>query len=241
MEKAQMLKEGAQQLGIELNTEQIELFQTYLAELKSWNKKVNLTSVTTDNKIISKHFLDSISCFVSKRIRPSSKVVDLGAGAGLPGVPLKIACPPLYLTLIDSSKKKSNFLKFLVKKLNLDNTQVICQRVEEFAKESSNRESYDIVVARAVSPLPVLLEYSLPLLKLGGALVAQKGKEGERELEQGAKAASLLGGKIEKVQRVDVPFLGGERHLVIVEKQSATPWNFPRRTGVPSKKPLGRD
>jgi 16S rRNA (guanine527-N7)-methyltransferase len=236
-----MLEEGARKLGVEFNAEQIELFLIYLVELKKWNKKINLTSIVEDEKIVSSHFLDSMSCLVSKRISPASKMVDLGAGAGFPGIPLKIACPPLCLTLIDSSKKKADFLKFLVKKLKLKNVEVVCKRAEEFAKASSNREDYDIVVARAVSFLPVLIEYSLPLLKIGGALIAQKGRKDEEELERGRKAASILGGEIEKILKVDVPFLDEERHLVIVGKASATPLKFPRRTGVPQKRSLGKD
>lgn len=241
MNQAQMLKEGAKRLGLELNAEQIELFDIYLAELKKWNKRISLTSIVADNEIVSRHFLDSLSCIASRRIKPFSRVADIGAGAGLPGIPLKIVLPSLSLTLVDSSQKKAHFLEALVKELGLVGTEVVCQRAEEFGKVSSNRESYDIVVARAIAVLPVLLEYGMSLLKLGGFLVAQKGKLDPEELKQSDKAAMVLGGRIEPVLAVEVPFLVGERHLVIVEKQEATPLKYPRRTGTPRKRPLGRD
>jgi len=241
MKKARMLKEGARQLGLELEAGQIGLFGAYFDELKKWNKKAGLTSIVEEEEVISGHFLDSLSCLASNRIGPFSNMIDLGAGAGLPGIPLKIVYPSLSLTLIDSSKKKARFLEFLVKRLGLDGTEVVCQRAEEFAQVSSNRESYDIVVTRAVAGLPVLLEYSLPLLKSGGLLIAQKGKIDPKELEQGRKAASIMGGKIDEVINIDVPFLVGERHLIIAEKQAATPLEFPRRPGVPGKRPLGQD
>lgn len=240
MKIVQMLKDGARELGVKLDEEQIELLQVYLEELKRWNKVINLTSIAADERIVSTHFLDSISCLKSERIKPKARIVDLGAGAGFPGLPIKIVWPALQLTLVDSSKKKTDFLRFLVKKLRLKGAEVVCQRAEDFARESSNRESYDIVVARAVSSLPVLAEISLPLLKVGGALIAQKGKEITEELEQGAKAAAILGGEIEKAQRVDIPFLDSVRHLIIIGKVSATALKYPRRTGVPRKRPLGR-
>lgn len=241
MNQAQMLKEGAKQLGLELDAEQIELFNRYLTELKKWNKRISLTSIAPDNQVVARHFLDSLSCIASRRISPLSRVADIGAGAGLPGIPLKIVQPSLKLTLVDSSQKKARFLESLVKELGLGGTEVVCQRAEEFSKVSSNRESYDIVVARAIAVLPVLLEYGMSLLKLGGFLIAQKGKLDPEELKQSDKAAMVLGGRIEPALVVDVPFLAGERHLVIVEKQEATPLKYPRRTGVPRKRPLGRD
>jgi len=234
-----VLEEGAAQLGVRLENKQKELFQIYLEELEIWKNKANLTSVKGSNNIVIRHFLDSISCFLSERIDFSSKLVDIGAGAGFPGIPIKIVSPGICLVLVDSAKKKADFLTNLVKKLCLTNTTMIRQRAEEYARESSNRETYDIVVARAVSELPVIIEYGLPLLKPGGALIAQKGKMKVAELEKGERAAILLGGTIAEVKSIRVPFLDEERHLVIVEKQHVSSPEYPRRVGIPSKRPLG--
>lgn len=234
-----ILKEGTTQLGVRLSDKQRRHFQIYLEELQAWNNKANLTSVEGSDDIVIRHFLDSISCVLSKRIDHFSKLVDIGAGAGFPGIPIKIVSPSICLVLVDSVKKKTDFLTSLVEKLCLTNTSIIRQRAEEYARESSNRETYDIVVARAVSELPVIIEYGLPLLKPGGALIAQKGKIKEAELKKGARAATLLGGSIAEVKSVEVPFLDEERNLVIVEKQRVSPLDYPRRVGVPSKRPLG--
>jgi len=239
MHPESILEEGAKQLGLRISGKQKELFQIYLEELLAWNNKINLTSVEGADNIVIRHFLDSLSCLLSKRIVSSSKLIDLGAGAGFPGAPIKIVCPSICLTLVDSAKKKTDFLRCLVKKLGLADTLIVRQRAEEYARESSNRETYDIVVARAVSELPVIIEYSLPLLKSGGALIAQKGKFDEVEYEKGTRAATLLGGTVLEVKRIEVPFLDEQRHLVVVEKQQVSPLDYPRRTGIPSKRPLG--
>lgn len=241
MKIVRMLKEGAKKLGLELNEEQIELFRIYLAELEKWDRKAGLTSIIGAENIVPIHLLDSMSCLLSGRISPASTLVDIGAGAGLPGIPLKIAQPSICLTLVDSVKKKTDFLRYLMTKLQLENAVVVRRRVEEFARESSNRGRYDIVVARAVSSLPVLIEYSLPLLKAGGALIAQKGKKNEEEVMRGAAAAKVLGGEIEKIIKVEVPYVQGERHLVVVAKVQETPPDFPRRAGLPKRRPLGQD
>lgn len=239
MHTEKMLEEGTAQLGIRFDHKQKELFQIYLEELQVWNNRANLTSIKESENIVIRHFLDSVSCLLSERIDFSSKLVDIGAGAGFPGIPIKIVSPSVCLALIDSAKKKTDFLISLLKKLHLTNTSVIRQRIETYARESSNRETYDIVVARAVSELPIIIEYALPLLKKKGVLIAQKGKIREIELKRGARAAILLGGSIEEVKTVEVPFLDEERHLVIVEKQQVSPLDYPRRVGIPSKRPLG--
>jgi len=238
MKVAQMLEQGAREIGIELNGIQIEQFLIYMAELKKWNEKTNLTAIVDDEKIVSDHFLDSLSCLLSERIGSFSKVVDLGAGAGFPGIPLKLALPSLRLTLIDSSKRKTAFLEHLVKKLDLAEVEVIAKRVEDAARMAEYREQSDIAVARAVSALPVIIEYGLPFLKIRGKLIAQKGRKDAEELNRAEKALPILGGRIEKIQRVDVPFVEGERHLVIISKELTTPARFPRRVGVAQKRPL---
>ena len=238
MKIAQMLEQGAREIGIELNSIQVEQFLVYVAELKKWNEKINLTAIVEDEKIVSDHFLDSLSCLLSESIGSFSKVVDLGAGAGFPGIPLKLALPSLRLTLIDSSKKKTAFLEHLIKKLDLAEVEVVAKRVEDGARMAEYRERFDIAVARAVSALPVIIEYGLPFLKIRGKLIAQKGRKDTDELNRAEKTLPILGGRIEKIQRVDVPFVEGERHLVIISKELTTPARFPRRVGVAQKRPL---
>jgi 16S rRNA (guanine527-N7)-methyltransferase len=240
MKKEQMLKSGTEQLGLELDPRQIGLFQTYLEELEAWNRRINLVSAATIESIIPSHFLDSLSCIKSGRFGSDADVIDIGAGAGFPGIPLKIVCPQISITLIEAARKKVNFLDTVIDKLGLLRAKAVCMRAEEFAKISSNRESYDIVVTRAVAALPVLLEYGLPLLKLGGVLVAQKGKLNTEELKAGERAASMLGGKTVSAMSISVPYLNSERNLIVVEKSSQTPLNYPRRPGIPAKRPLGR-
>ncbi len=240
MKNERMLRDGAEQLGLKLDPKQIERFRVYFDELQAWNRKINLVSAATIDKIVPVHFLDSISCIKSGRVSHGSKIADVGAGGGFPGIPLKVVCPSISITLVEASRKRAQFLEALLRQLDLAEAQVVCTRAEEFAKISSNRESYDIVVARAVAALSVLLEYGLPLLKLGGALVAQKGKVDAQELETAGRAAAVLGGEITQPMRVSVPYLGGERHLIIVQKESETPATYPRRPGIPTKRPLGR-
>ena len=225
---------------MKLDERQVELFRIYAEELQEWNQKINLVSAATIDQIVPVHFLDSLSCIKSGRFKAKAKVADVGAGAGFPGIPLRIASPAISLTLVDASRKKVDFLEALLEKLALSQVQVVWQRAEEFARISSNRGSYDIVVTRAVAALAVLLEYSLPLLKLGGAVVAQKGRPEAGELDEGRAAASILGGKIVPPLTVHVPYLEGDRNLIIVEKTANTPEKYPRRAGVPEKRPLGQ-
>jgi len=239
-EPENILEQGVAELGLKLTREQKAQFGLYLEELKEWNKRINLTAITSDREVVVKHFLDSLSCLQTGKILSSALLVDLGSGAGFPGLPLKIALPSLRVTLLESSEKKSLFLCHIAQRLGLKNLVVVSMRAEEFARQEPAREAYDLATARAVSPLPVLLEYALPLLAVGGFLIAQKGRELSEELGQARRAATLLGGEIESVVKAKVPFLKAERHLVVIRKIVPTPEKYPRRTGIPSKRPLGR-
>lgn len=239
-EAANVLREGATALGINLSDEHMRAFGIYLKGIKEWNRRANLTGLTEDREIAIKHFLDSLSCLASGKLKGHKRMVDIGTGAGLPGIPLRIVEPEMEITLLDSSRKKTEFLSFIVEELGLSRARVVCSRVEDFARRGGTRESFDVALARAVSPLTVLMEYALPLLRIEGWFVAQKSKRLEKELAAARAAASLLGGEIEKVKKVEVPFLKATRYLVLTRKTRPTPPEYPRRSGIPAKRPLGR-
>lgn len=236
-----LLREGASELGLELDEGKEKAFEVYLKEIKKENKKVNLTSLTDNREIIIKHFLDSLSCAKACDFGVKLKVVDIGTGAGFPGLPLKIAYPEIELTLLDSSKKKTSFLSKTIECLNLKGISVVCCRAEDYGINSNNRGAFDLVLARAVAPLSVLVEYALPLLKLGGLFIAQKSRGLDKEIGEGRMAAKAVGGQIEEVREVKVPFLEAKRYLVLVKKISPSPKKYPRRPGIPAKRPLGKE
>jgi 16S rRNA (guanine527-N7)-methyltransferase len=225
-------------LGIRFSEEQRAAFDLYARELLEWNRKFNLTTITDPEQIRIKHFLDSLSCWLAMRESPPGKLVDVGAGAGFPGIPLKILKPDIHLTLVEATAKKTGFLLHLVQFLRLEEVHVGTTRAEEFGHQNAHRESFDWAVARAVAPLPVLVEYLLPLVKVGGYALAQKAKDAEAEAKAAKKAIKKLGGELTEVKKVDVPGLEDERNLVIITKVSTTPETYPRRPGVPSKRPL---
>ena len=226
-------------LGIRLSDEQRAAFDLYARELVEWNRRFNLTSITDPEQIRIKHFLDSLSCWLAMREQPPGSLVDVGAGAGFPGIPLKILKPDIHLTLVEATAKKTGFLLHLVQFLRLDEVHVGTTRAEEFGHIPAHRESFDWAVARAVAPLPVLVEYLLPLVKIGGHAMAQKGKDAAAEVESAMAAIQKLGGELSELKKVVVPGLDEDRYLVIVKKISSTPQTYPRRPGVPSKRPLG--
>jgi 16S rRNA (guanine527-N7)-methyltransferase len=242
------LREGAQQLGLELNTEQLAAFDLYRAELIDWNQRFNLTSVAEPAAIDTTHFLDSLSIVAALPhinwrpatvwLQSSPAAVDVGAGAGFPGLPLKIVWPSLRLTLVESTGKKCRFLEHLVAALGVPDVAVIHSRVEDFG-QGAGRERFDLALARAVATLPTLLEYTLPLLRVGGWLVAQKGRYPTEELTASQMALQTLGGSLHDAIPVETPGLQAERTLVIVAKAGRTPAAYPRRAGTPKKQPLG--
>jgi 16S rRNA (guanine527-N7)-methyltransferase len=239
----ELLKSGSSRIGVYLDPSHIRLFGLYLEELKEWNAKFNLTAITTDEEIVIKHFIDSLACLLV--IPPNSslgsaKLIDIGSGAGFPGVPLKIYRPDLQVTLLEASQKKSGFLRHLGQQLNLAGLEVLTGRAEDYGQKNDQRENYDLVVVRAVDTLSVLAEYALPFLKPGGIFVAQKGPQINEELAQAQAAIKALGGMAKGVKSYELS-LGKEtlgRTLVTVEKISPTPAQYPRRSGVPKKKPI---
>lgn len=225
-------------LGIRLSDEQRAAFDLYARELVEWNRRFNLTRITDPEQIRIRHFLDSLSCWLAMRDAPPSRLVDIGAGAGFPGIPLKILVPEIHMALVEATAKKTGFLLHMVQFLRHEGVQVATARAEEFGHLPAHRETYDWAVARAVAPLPVLVEYLLPLVKVGGYALAQKGKDAGVEVEAAASAIKKLGGELSDLKKVAVPGLDEDRYLVILRKISITPETYPRRPGVPSKRPL---
>ena len=230
-------KIAAGSMGIDLSPGQITQFEIYYQSLGDWNERVNLTSITERAEVFTKHFLDSLSCLIALPKLPKH-VVDVGAGAGFPGLALKIAQPHIQLTLVESTGKKVKFLRFMVEELALENVTVLHNRAEEVGRKPAHRGRYDLALARAVAGLPVLAEYMLPLLKKGGLMLAQKGRDPGDEVRAAANALGILGGVHRRTLSVAVPNLKAERHLVLVKKMKETPKQYPRRAGTPAKKPI---
>lgn len=234
------LVEGARKLGLHLTSEQVELFQQYYEQLREWNKRVNLTRIIGRDSVQKKHFLDSLTVVQAllDMNPPARRLLDVGSGAGLPGLPIKILWPHIHLGLMDSVGKKTAFLQSVVTSLGLGNVEVLTGRAEDLAHSEDHRERYDAVLCRAVAPLPALMELTLPFCKLGGRVIAQKMASAEGEIARSEKALRLLGGEVREVRRVELDELEPPRVLVIVEKVATTPDKYPRRAGVPARHPL---
>lgn len=226
-------------LEIHLSDAQAAAFDTYERELIEWNQRFNLTSITQPDQIRTKHFLDSLSCWLAMRQEPPGRVIDIGTGAGFPGVPLKILQPGLDLTFVEATAKKAGFLEHIVQVLSLEGAKVVAKRGEEVGQMAEHREAYDWAVARAVAPMPVLAEYLLPLVKVGGHALAQKGKGARAEAEEAEPAIRKLGAELGDLFPVTIPGLDEERWLIVIKKTAPTPAAYPRRPGMPSKRPLG--
>ncbi len=224
-------------LGWMLSPAQSEAFNHYESLLLEWNQKFNLTAINDPDSIRLKHFYDSLTCLKMIPEGPAD-IIDIGCGAGFPGIPLKIVRPDLRLTLVESVGKKADFCSTVVQALHLKGVTVLHARAEDLGQDAIHRERYDWAVARAVAPLPVLAEYLLPLVKLGGAMLAQKGSGVRAELDQAANAIALLGGRLEALDEFELPLLNEKRTLVKILKEKATPRKYPRKAGLPSKKPL---
>ncbi len=213
-------------------------FDRYLEELLAWNQRFNLTAIREPEQIVLKHFLDSLSVLTVTECLDGRRVIDVGTGAGFPGLALKIACPEMRLTLVESVGKKADFCRHMVEVLELEGVEVIAARAEEVGRRPAHREAYDWAVARAVARLPILAEYLLPLVRLGGAMLAQKGETGPAEAQQARHAFAVLGGELERLQPLTLPGITETRYLILVRKRAATPAGYPRRVGVPAKRPL---
>ena len=236
MEK--LVQEASALFHVHLTGRQVSSFVTYEKELLGWNSKFNLTAIRDSESIRTKHFLDSLSCALAWKSNPPNRLIDVGTGAGFPGIPLKILYPNLRLTLVESVGKKVMFCKYIVGLLGLENVDVIQARAEELGQDSNHRENYDYAVARAVANLNVLSEYLIPLVKIGGMMLAQKGESGPAEAQSAENAMKLLGGKLKQLIPVHLPGIVEDRYLILAEKVAATPPRYPRKPGMPAKQPL---
>ena len=239
-ERMGLLKAGAAQLSVALSEEQLGQFETYFQELADWNQRANLTAIIEYEDVQVKHFLDSLTICLTARehLAGPVRVMDVGAGAGLPGLALKLAFPDIKLALVESAKKKAAFLHHIVEKLGLEDVSIYTGRAEELAREKGLRDAFDLVAVRALAKLPLLLEFSLPFCKPGGRLVALKHGGDWSEQESAASALSELGGHIEKVSTVLLEGLTDDRIVISIVKTGPTPSRYPRAVGIPGKRPL---
>ena len=224
--------------NVHLSGRQVLALLTYEKELLEWNQKFNLTAIRDAESIRTKHFLDSFSCVLAWKASPPNQLIDVGTGAGFPGIPLKILYPSLRLTLVESVGKKAMFCQHIVRVLGLEHVEVIQARAEDLGQDPRHREKYDWAIARAVANLNVLSEYLIPLVKIGGTVLAQKGESGPAEAQSAEEAMKLLGGKLKQLIPVNLPGVADDRYLVVVEKVAATPPRYPRKPGIPMKQPL---
>lgn len=233
-----MLIEGAKEWGIFLEMFHVEHFQKYYALLLEWNQKMNLTAITEESEVVIKHLLDSLSVVKSGKIKGEEKIIDVGTGAGFPSIPLKIVFPKLKATLLDSSKKRITFLEEVINKLGINGIELIHGRAEDIGKDIKYREQFDLSVARAVAPLNVLLEYTLPFVQVGGYFIALKGREVEEEIKSSQKALKELKGEIEEVKQIRLPFSDILHHLIIIRKGDNCPLKYPRKANAIKRSPL---
>ena len=226
----------ASKIEIELSLDEIEKLYKFMYLLLEWNEKINLTAITEPEDIILKHFVDSIT--IKKYIKSENKVLDMGTGAGFPGIPLKIISSDTYFTLVDSLNKRIIFLNEVCDKLKLNKIENIHSRAEELAKNKKYREQYDVVTSRAVARLASLVEYMLPFVKVGGRCICMKGSNVDEELIEAKKAINVLGGEIEKVDKFLLPNSDIERNIVIIKKIKNTSCKYPRKPGTATKQPI---
>jgi len=234
-----ILKEGAEHFGLCVSNEQVSAFERYKKLLIKWNQKVNLTAITDEDNIEIRHFLDSLSVVsVMDNYREGNRLIDIGSGAGFPGLPVKIMLNGLSLTLMDSIGKKIAFLQEVINELNIKNATVIHSRAEDLANDSDFREKFDYVTARGVSKLNVLSEYCLPFVKLGGKFISMKVSDADYEINEAKASISALGGEISRIKKVKIPFSDITHSLIVIDKVSITPFKYPRKAGKALKKPI---
>lgn len=234
----QQLVAEAALFGLELSPQQVAHFERYQELLQSWNRRINLTSVDDAEGIRTRHFLDSLTCATVTGDLSNRRLIDVGTGAGFPGIPLKILYPRLDLTLVESVTKKVNFLSAVLEALGLDDVKVLDARAEEVGQMEGHRRQYDWAVARAVAPMNVLVEYLLPLCRLGGRVLAMKSERAQVEAEEAAQAIAKLGGGQADFHPIKLPGRSEASYLVTIEKIEPTPSSYPRRPGMPAKRPL---
>jgi 16S rRNA (guanine527-N7)-methyltransferase len=235
---SKLVQEARTLFGLTLTDRQVRALSVYESELMEWNSKFNLTAIRDEASIRTKHYLDSFSCVLAWKSNPPARLIDVGTGAGFPGLPLKILYPSMRLTLVESVGKKAAFCQHMVELLRLADVDVMQARAETVGQDPRHREGYDWAVARAVAKLNVLAEYLLPLVKLGGGMLAQKGETGPAEAQAAENAMRLLGGRLNSILPVNLPGVADDRYLIVVDKIAAAPPRYPRKPGIPVKTPL---
>jgi 16S rRNA (guanine527-N7)-methyltransferase len=236
------LVEGASKLGIKFAARQVNLFELYYHELIEWNKKVNLTAISDYSSVQVKHFLDSLTITLALPVKemekPDFNAIDVGTGAGFPGLPFKILFPAPRMVLIETTMKKAAFLHHIIAKLQLENVEVLNSRAEDAAHRPLYREQFALVLSRAVAPLPTVAELTLPFCRVGGRFIAQKKGEVEQEVNSAGRAVAELGGKLGAIRKIELEEFTNARYLVIVDKIRPTPDKYPRRAGLPKRRPI---
>lgn len=225
-------------MGIESTEEKEEAFEKYMELLLEWNSRMNLTAITDERDIIVKHFLDSATCFAIEGIVEAERLIDVGSGAGFPGIPLRILSGRGKWVLADSLGKRVGFLGKVIETIGLKDIAAVHSRAEDLGRDKSLRETFDVVVSRAVANLAVLSEYCLPLLSVGGLFIAMKGPKADEEIEEAKRAIELLGGRIKERHPAKNPYLETEHEIIVVKKVKITPDKYPRRPGIPSRNPI---
>ena len=238
MEERIFLENGFRELNIRINKKSIDELLLFRDMLLEWNKKINLTSITDNEEIFIKHFFDSATCMATGYIKDGFEVVDIGTGAGFPGLVLKVLNKKMNITLLDSLRKRTNYLENIVINLGLKNVEIIHGRAEEYGNKEDYREKYDIALSRAVASINVLLEYCLPYIREGGYFLCQKGPKFKDELKEAEKALKVLGGEINEVKEFILPGSDIKRNIIVIKKIYKTPAKYPRKAGKPSSNPI---
>jgi len=233
-----LAEQAAALLDITLSPEQETLFDQYAHELAVWNEHTNLTAIIDPDAVRLRHFLDSLTVIKAVPMPSGCRVIDVGTGAGFPGLPLRMVCPEIQLTLLEATGKKTAFLQHLIDLFGFTNVQNVNARAEDAAHDAAHRAAYDMVVARAVARLPALIEYLLPFAKVGGVCVAMKGRTAQEEAADSGHALATLGGRIKSIETFQLPGVEEPHHLVMIEKIAPTPRDYPRKPGIPTRKPL---
>ncbi len=234
----EQIQTAAAAIGVTLDTAQAAQFAQFRDLLVEWNERMNLTAITDDESILSRHFADSLTALRAIPSTPGLTLVDVGTGAGLPGIPLKIARPDLDVTLVDGTGKKVAFCETVIAELGLIGIRVIKGRAEELAHDKHHRAYYKVVIARALAPLPTLVEYLLPLARMNGVCIAMKGSDAQAEAAQAARAIKLIGGELDRVEPVTLPGAPDQRALVVIRKAKPSPSIYPRPAGKPRSEPF---
>lgn len=232
------LKQASQETGLNLTDSHLDLFQKYYDLLLEWNEKINLTAITEPTEVAIKHFIDSLTCLAVLDIPVGSSMVDIGTGAGFPGIPLKIYRPDLKITLMDSLNKRISFLNLTIDSLGLSEIKTVHARAEDFGQNTVYREKFDFAISRAVARLAVLAEFCLPAVKVNGYFISQKGPDMQAEAKEANRAIKTLGGHLQRVENLHLPILKDGRSFIIIKKDKSTPKAYPRKAGTPAKKPI---